>query len=93
MVHGRVNTSGSSIVASYSRWSGPVGVYRSTTCRAVLWKLPARSNHVSSLKWITSTTRVSPSHRPRESPIQKSMCPSGCDVPSMYTVRVAWTYS
>jgi hypothetical protein len=36
------------------------------------------SNHVRSLWLVTSTTNVSPSQRPRESPIQKE---SGVDGP------------
>ena len=36
-----------------------------------LWKLPARSNQLSPLKAVTSTTSVSPSHRPRDQPIQR----------------------
>src|SRR4030095_6764883 len=78
--HGRVNTFGSSTVTSYSMWSGPVRVKRSTRCSASLWKFPARSNHVSSLKCVTSTTSVLPSQRPRESPMYQSMFPAGWGV-------------
>ena len=42
---GLVKVSGSSIVASYRRWFGEVGVYRSVTFSLSLWWLPARSNH------------------------------------------------
>jgi len=44
--------------------------------QASLWKFPAESNHVRSLWLVTSTTSVSPSQWPRESPIQNS---SGVD--------------
>jgi hypothetical protein len=79
--HGREKTFGSSIVASYVRWLGVTGVYRSVTWSSSLWKFPARSNQVWSLKSLTSTTSVSPSQRPRESPIQKASA-SGCGLPS-----------
>src|SRR6185436_12305011 len=84
---GRVNTFGSSMVASYIRWYGLTGVYRSTTCSASLWKLPARSNQVWSLKLVTSTTSVSPSQCPRDHPIHVSL---GLEpASSMWIVRVA----
>src|SRR6267142_3752005 len=85
--HGRVNTFGSSMVASYIKWYGLTGVYRSITCNASLWKLPALSNQVWSLKLETSTTSVSPSQCPRDHPIQVSL---GLEpASSMWIVRVA----
>ena len=48
-------------------WS--MGVKRSTTCNASLWKCPAISNTLLSLLLATSTTSVLPSQWPRESPI------------------------
>src|SRR5438552_1320399 len=70
--HGRENTFGSSIVASYMSVSALRGVQRSTTCKASLRKLPARSNQVWSFRLVTSTTSVSPSQRPLDHPIQLS---------------------
>ena len=48
-------------------------VTRSITCSASLWKLPALSNQVSPRKFLVPITNVSPSQRPRESPIQKGI--------------------
>jgi hypothetical protein len=62
-------------------------VKRSVTFSASLWKSPARSNHVSSLKSVTSTTSVSPSHLPRDHPIQLGLGLS--PTVSMWIVRVA----
>src|SRR5882757_1560505 len=63
-VQGRVHTVGSSTVTAYSSVSDPVRVHRSTTCR--FSRDPMKL--VFRLKFVTSTTRVLPSQRPRESP-------------------------
>src|SRR5215471_19178544 len=83
--HGRVKTLGSSIVTSYQMTSGVLNVKRSTRCSASLWKLPARSNQLLSLKFDTSTTSVSPSQCPTEWPIQVSS--GGGATLSKWTVR------
>ena len=70
---------------------GSTGVNRSTTWSASLWKLPARSNHVWSLKPVTSTTSVSPSQRPTDCPIQVSTG-GGSAFPILMT-RLALAYS
>src|SRR5688572_23791610 len=67
--HGRVNTLGSSMVASYEMASRLMNVNRSTSFRASLWKFPDLSNQVWSVKSVVSTTRVSPSQRPSEWPM------------------------
>src|SRR6516165_2018305 len=85
MRHGRVKTFGSSIVTSYQITSGDLGVKRSTRCSASLWKLPARSNQLRSLKLVTLTTSVSPSQWPTEWPIQVSS--GGPSTLSMWIVR------
>src|ERR1700687_1812650 len=84
---GRVNTFESSIVTSYRNASGLIGVKRSTTCSASLWKSPDRENHVRSLKWLTSTTSVLPSQWPTEWPIQVSA--GGGSTGSRWMVRLA----
>src|SRR6266478_3056005 len=61
--HGRVKTLGSSIVTSYQMTSGDINLKRSVRCSASLWKSPARSSQPRSLKFVTSTTSVSPSQR------------------------------
>src|SRR5215203_2983747 len=48
-----------------------VGVKRSITFNASLWKFPAWSNQVWSPRLTVSITSVSPSHLPRPSPVQK----------------------
>src|SRR6267142_540278 len=90
---GRVNTLGSSIVASYIKTSGLMRVYRSTTCKASLWKFPALSNQVWSLRSVTSTTSVSPSQRPRDHPIQESVGLFVCPVMRMVRVALANSYA
>ena len=46
-------------------------------------EIPGAIEPGRSLKWITSTTRVFPSQRPRESPIHQSIGPAGCGFPFM----------
>ena len=58
---------------------------RSCSFSASLWKLPARSNQVRSLKFVTSVTSTSPSHRPTEWPIHVSS--GGPSTLSRCTVR------
>src|SRR5215510_936304 len=69
-VHGRTHTVGSSTVTAYSSVVGPVRVQRSTTCR--FSRDPWKS--VFALKFVTSTTSVLPSQRPRESPHHCRTC-------------------
>src|ERR1022692_586872 len=88
---GRENTFESSMVASYIRISELRGVYRSTTCKASLWKFPALSNHVLSFKPVTSTTSVSPSQCPIDHLIQLSTG-AGVGFP-ISMVRTAPAYS
>src|SRR5215510_11437702 len=71
--------------------SFPMGVYRSTTCNASLWKFPDLSNHVASVKLDTSTTSVSPSHRPTEYPINASL--GYGSILLRWIVRSAFAYS
>src|SRR5436190_9931167 len=68
-VHGCRYVFGSSIVTSYAIVSGPVRRYFSTTCSASLCWWPSVSTQVLSLKPTASTTSVSPSHLPTESPM------------------------
>src|ERR1700733_9617291 len=70
--HGREKVLESSMVASYISVSALRGVYRSVTFRASLWKSPARSNQVWPFRFVTVTTRVSPSQCPFDQPIQLS---------------------
>ena len=49
--------------------SAEIGVKRSSSRSASLWKLPARSNQFLPLNSVTSTTSVSPSQRPTECPM------------------------
>ena len=84
-VHGRVHTTGSSMVNWYASVSGPVRVYRSVIVSASLdpWygALP--------LKLRISTTSVSPSQRPRASPSQEVMSSPTCGLSSVGTTRVS----
>src|SRR5205814_472443 len=65
-VHAPVSTFGSSIVASISSVFASTRRYRSTTCNASEWNdtRPSAYIHVSSVKFLTSTTNVSPSQWP-----------------------------
>ena len=69
IVQGRVKVSGSVIVASYQMASGVIGEKRSVSRKPALWNFPALSNQVLPLNSVTSTTSVSPSHRPTECPM------------------------
>src|SRR5438094_6413967 len=82
-VHGLVHVDGSSIVTTYSIVFGPVRVQRSTKCR--FSRAPMKSDF--GLKLVTSTTSVSPSHRPRESPKRCRIWLGRCGLPSMGTMR------
>src|SRR5438876_12396581 len=76
-VHGFVHVDGSSIVTTYSSVFGPVRVQRSTKWR--FSRDPMKS--ALGLKLVTSTTSVSPSHRPRESPKRCRMELGRCVLP------------
>ena len=88
---GRLKTDGSSMMASYCRWSRSVRVKRSMTCSLSLAKSPARSNHARPLNPATSTTSVSPSQRPLLVPIHVS--DTGSTGFPMLTKRLALAYS
>src|SRR5436309_15624081 len=82
-VHGFVHVDGSSIVTTYSSVFGPVRVQRSTKCR--FSRDPMKS--ALGLKLVTSTTSVSPSHRPRESPKRWRMLLGKCELPPTGIMR------
>src|SRR4029079_19644628 len=69
-VNGRENTDGFSTVASYSSVSFAVSRNRSTTVAPAPTKLPASCSTRVPFNPRTSTTSVSPSQWPRESPFQ-----------------------
>ena len=85
MVQGRSYTSGSSIVASHMISSREMRVKRSTTRMASPTGSPFRRPPLElvtiiarSLKFLVSTTSVSPSQCARASPVQSSTPPSMC---------------
>src|SRR5207249_11090021 len=78
-VHGFVHVDGSSIVTVYSSVFGPLRLQRSTKWR--FSRDPMKSD--LGLKLVTSTTNVSPSHRPRESPNRCRTLPGRCVLPLM----------
>src|SRR5215467_5291837 len=82
-VQGLVHTVGSSIVTSYARVIGPVRVHRSTRCK--FSRDPKAS--VFGLKLVTSTTSVSPSQWPRESPYHWRMLGGKWGLPFMTMLR------
>src|SRR5262249_46633116 len=82
-VHGLVQVVGSSIVTTYSSVSGFRRVQRSTRCR--FSRDPWKS--VFGLKFVTSTTRVLLSHRPRESPHHCRTDEGRCGLPSTGITR------
>src|SRR5204862_7111134 len=72
-VHGLVSVVGSETVNSYLIVSRPTRVKRSTSFVVAL----EPGALVSRLKLTVSTTSVSPSQRPRESPIHRESAPCG----------------
>ena len=68
VVNGWVKAPGSSIIRSYLIVRESERVNRSTVCSASVCGVPRRSIQKLSLKPTVSTTRVSPSHQPTESP-------------------------
>ena len=96
-VNGAVNVAGSSTVYSYSRVSSLTRVNRSVSRRveptpsatsAFGSKLARRSE-----KLRLSTTSVSPSHRPRESPFNCRRPAGRWSRGSSGTMRASWTIS
>src|SRR5207245_11459436 len=83
-VHGFVHVDGSSIVTTYSSVFAPVRVQRSTKCR--FSRDPMKSD--LGLKLVTSTTSVSPSHRPRESLKLWRMLRGRCERPPTRMLRL-----
>ena len=86
-----MNTFSSSSVASYCSASGLIGVIRSTTLSATLWKLPALSSQVWSVNVLDSMTSVAPSQRPTELPMYVSI--GGGSTAVMWIERVVPMYS
>jgi len=87
-VHSRYNPEA---ITQYNVVPGLMGVIRSTTCSASLWKFPARSNQLRSLNPVVSITSVSPSQCPFDQPIQLS---TGASVwLLMWTMRLELAYS
>src|SRR6516162_7182311 len=80
-VHALVHVVGSSIVTTYSIVAASRRVHRSTRCRfsCAPWKFDFGE------KFVTSTTRLLPSHRPRESPRHCRMVGGRCG-PSFTTM-------
>src|SRR5262249_3468703 len=85
-VQGFVHVAGSSTVNSYISVSASTRVNRSTRC---IFGLAFRKFDTEKL--IVSTTSVSPSQRPRESPAHCRMRP--CGRPSSGTIRELWIIS
>mgnify|MGYP003694298871 CR=1 FL=1 len=65
-------------------------VKRSTTWAAALSKFPAWSSHVLPFWFVTSTTSVLPSHRPRELPSASATDASTCGCVPMGITRNVW---
>ena len=65
---GLTKTVGSVTVASYWMVSGSTSLNRSSDVFVLVDEVAAMSSQVRPLKLLTSTTSVSPSQRPRESP-------------------------
>src|SRR4029450_171163 len=87
IVHGRVNTTGSLTVASYWIMFALTGVNRSTTLAARVLTSPTSFSHVLPFRFVVSTTSVSPSQRPSESPCQSRIVSGRCARPSSGMMR------
>ena len=100
MVNGAVYTLGSVTVTVQRMVSSETRRKRSTTSRALLVGMPF-SRRPAALdaiqprlwKFLDSTTRVSPSQRPRESPIHMRMFPSMCGWSEIGMMRTSWIIS